>query len=37
MRPNTKEPESAPLWYQMLAIYFRPHGGLLQQENDYVG
>jgi hypothetical protein len=37
MRPNSKEPESAPCWFQspnfarMAASYIRPHGGLLQR------
>ena len=29
MRPNRKEPESAPFWFQSLSSYFRPHGDLL--------
>jgi hypothetical protein len=30
MRPNKKEPESAPFWFQSLSICCRPHGGLQQ-------
>jgi len=30
MRPNRKEPESAPFWFQSLSLDCRPHGGLLQ-------
>jgi hypothetical protein len=29
MRPNRKEPESAPFWFQSLLFHGRPHGGLL--------
>jgi hypothetical protein len=30
MRPNRKEPESAPFLFLSLSICCRPHGGLLQ-------
>jgi hypothetical protein len=31
MRPNRKEPESAPFWFQSLKLEGRPHGGLLHK------
>ena len=30
MRPNRKEPELAPFWFQSLSTCCRPQGGLLQ-------
>jgi hypothetical protein len=36
MRPNRKEPHSAPFWFQGLYIYGRPHGGLLHSPLHFV-
>ena len=26
MRPNRREPASAPFWFQSLSLIYRPHG-----------